>query len=551
MGLSHTVSGDIASFRTPSRVPIESLKFHFLPKQEGSGDPSPTNVRPITGWTGLNGRQEGKNLIDLNALTGDNKVWWKGSVISGYPNHCVTPKIPVKPGIAYRLNRNSYQQSYVCYFDKNGDYVDQQTWDDYKPSRVIPDNVYFVGITIGTEYLNNPKPLFTVGSQATEYSDYVDPRQIPITFPDGEAIYGGYVDPVAGEIVAEWKSIDLGTKTYSLRSENENRQVWECYCSDIKTTVNGNARSCNAYCSEFSKTTSNGLWSVGKFAPTTSSNNIVIIFVHPASSFANGSECKEAMSGIQLVYELKTPIHIPVTPQDLKAFLDHNNFWSDANDITEVTYAVTESKDMLATRKKAMDFDHAHHKKVTWNQWAPVVTGNNYAPYNSNKISVSIEDGIITQTFLAVESSYRGAVTTPSNMKKHALNRYYYLSYEYCTDFAGKIGGTVGGQYLTNYVKTTQANVWDRFSGVVKRTESGNFDNYVVYLGWFNDSTGIEIGSTCKMRNPIAIDLTQMFGEGNEPTTRAEFELICEINGIDLTIYKPYDTGSNRWLIIP
>ena len=65
-GLSHTVSGDIASFRTPSRVPIESLKFHFLPKQEGSGDPSPTNVRPITGWTGFNWKLAGNDLLNVN-----------------------------------------------------------------------------------------------------------------------------------------------------------------------------------------------------------------------------------------------------------------------------------------------------------------------------------------------------------------------------------------------------------------------------------------------------------------------------------------------------
>ena len=148
-------------------------------------------------------------------------------------------------------------------------------------------------------------------------------------------------------------------------------------------------------------------------------------------------------------------------------------------------------------------------------------------------------------------SSYGAAVTTPNNMKKYVLNRYYYLSYEYCTDFVGKIGGTVGGQYLMNYVKTTQANVWDRFSGIVKRTEGGNFDNYVVYLGWFNDSTGIEIGATCQMRNPIAIDLTQMFGEGNEPTTRAKFEKLCAINGIDLATYHPIDSGTEMYWIIP
>ena len=58
-----------------------------------------------------------------------------------------------------------------------------------------------------------------------------------------------------------------------------------------------------------------------------------------------------------IVYQLANPIHIPIPAEDLKAFLDHNNFWSDTNDITEVTYAVTESKDILATRKLAQSFN--------------------------------------------------------------------------------------------------------------------------------------------------------------------------------------------------
>ena len=86
MGLNHTVSSDIAHFRTPSRVPLESLTFHFLPKQEGSGDPSPSNVRPITGWTGLNGynMQESmfnyKNLA-IHAVGGDAVYSWENDVL--------------------------------------------------------------------------------------------------------------------------------------------------------------------------------------------------------------------------------------------------------------------------------------------------------------------------------------------------------------------------------------------------------------------------------------------------------------------------------------
>ena len=70
--LNHTVSGNIASFRTPSRVPIESLKFHFLPKQ-AAGTPTPENPIPIEGWTGLNGKRASKNIghiVNYSASSG-------------------------------------------------------------------------------------------------------------------------------------------------------------------------------------------------------------------------------------------------------------------------------------------------------------------------------------------------------------------------------------------------------------------------------------------------------------------------------------------------
>jgi len=35
-----------------------------------------------------------------------------------------------------------------------------------------------------------------------------------------------------------------------------------------------------------------------------------------------------------------------------------------------------------------------------------------------------------------------------------------------------------------------------------------------------------------------------MFGEGNEPSTAAEFEALCVKNNIDLTQYHPYDEGT-------
>ena len=51
----------IATF-TGADAPIDSLKASIVGVQEGSGDPSPSNVRPITGWSSCVVNRTGKNL---------------------------------------------------------------------------------------------------------------------------------------------------------------------------------------------------------------------------------------------------------------------------------------------------------------------------------------------------------------------------------------------------------------------------------------------------------------------------------------------------------
>ena len=49
-----TVTGNPISVSDALAKPAESLTIEILPYQSGSGDPSPDNVRPITGFTGVN-----------------------------------------------------------------------------------------------------------------------------------------------------------------------------------------------------------------------------------------------------------------------------------------------------------------------------------------------------------------------------------------------------------------------------------------------------------------------------------------------------------------
>ena len=51
---TESVIDDVASFSTNMKAPLKECKVYFNPIQEGSGDPSPDNVRNIIGWDGVN-----------------------------------------------------------------------------------------------------------------------------------------------------------------------------------------------------------------------------------------------------------------------------------------------------------------------------------------------------------------------------------------------------------------------------------------------------------------------------------------------------------------
>lgn len=58
-----SASGAVASFTDGAdNVPLKSLVVGINPVQSGEGDPSPTNVRPITGWTGMTVNANGTEI---------------------------------------------------------------------------------------------------------------------------------------------------------------------------------------------------------------------------------------------------------------------------------------------------------------------------------------------------------------------------------------------------------------------------------------------------------------------------------------------------------
>ena len=57
-------TGNPVTFLTDLARPLKSLLIPFTPQQEGTGDPSPSNIRSIIPWDGLTVFGGGKNILE-------------------------------------------------------------------------------------------------------------------------------------------------------------------------------------------------------------------------------------------------------------------------------------------------------------------------------------------------------------------------------------------------------------------------------------------------------------------------------------------------------
>lgn len=75
-------SGSIVTFECPSTAQsIPEVTSEIVAVQSGTGDPSPTNIRPITGFSAVNVTRAGKNLLDVTKLAKGSVTVSSGEVI--------------------------------------------------------------------------------------------------------------------------------------------------------------------------------------------------------------------------------------------------------------------------------------------------------------------------------------------------------------------------------------------------------------------------------------------------------------------------------------
>lgn len=315
------------NFETNLIAPVKNLRVTMEPIQEGSGDPSPDNIRPITGRESVTVTRTGINVWDeewVNGFINDSGVFRARNDIVGTKN-----AIPVRPNTTYRFVRSV--QGFVTYWKKEhaynalvaSDFISGVSLASSVTTFTTPEDCYAVHFNLSAAYGSSYGHDVSVNypSTDTEYhaSEGIDTATIQL----GQTVYGGTVDVTTGVMTVGMAMVDLGTLTWIYRQSNLSM---ETTLADVKSGTNVYAIS--SMYKNNNKATSWASLVNGEF---TIRNGILRI---RDETYNDAVSFKAAMSGVQLCYELATPIEITLDPVTLSTLKGQNNVWSDADSVT-------------------------------------------------------------------------------------------------------------------------------------------------------------------------------------------------------------------------
>lgn len=206
-----SASGAVVTFADGTDLPLKSLNVDIEPVQSGSGDPSPDNVRLISGWNAVKVTRTGKNMYSRENGEYNVPVFDASGNSQSYPDVNVV-WVKVKPNTAYTttLIPNSSRAAYARWIEC--DEYKNFIWRDSNMNsgsyltrtRTTRSNTRWVQIACNqyqtAQISNNAwEIMFVEGSTATPYEPY---NGVTVTVQLGQTVYGGTLNPLTGVLRA-------------------------------------------------------------------------------------------------------------------------------------------------------------------------------------------------------------------------------------------------------------------------------------------------------------------------------------------------------------
>ena len=327
-------------------IPMK-VSANIAPVQEGSGNPAPDNVRPITGHTGLKILRAGTNFAKLPAgpttVSGitatpnaDGTVHLTGTA-TGNGGPRVTDSIYLIPGNYYVAG------AYIA-----GSYYPRLDGDD--GTRKYPNAGQLFTITKAQNYYIrqvvsegatvdiNVEPIITL-----EQNTVFEPSKMEITeIPFGEdagTVYGGELDLSTGVL-----TINRASVTYDASSDEN----WKVNTSSHHVFIKSNVdtpKPMSMYADNFalyphiSNCTNVRKYNFNEMRsayPCISFNDTGRAVIAISNDITEIEDAKAwlAEHNIQVVYYLDEPITVQLTPQRIKSLLGVNHVYTDCGDVT-------------------------------------------------------------------------------------------------------------------------------------------------------------------------------------------------------------------------
>lgn len=325
--LLESASGQAINIADGAPLYLQECKAEIESIQEGSGEPSPTNVRPISGQTEVVVENCGKNLFDKENIRRGVYTRTDGTTQSGSETTNFSSQfIRVKPTTTYSIAMfgESYENGslFVVYYDeyKNGlnQITDiQRLVSNESKTFTTPSNAHYIVVSgyrgSGTDIFKTSNTMVSEGTLTT-YAPY---NGRTYTIQLGDTIYGGELDVVTGELTVTHGEVDLGALSWTM-SDGFFR------ANDLTTTIKkpiNNQTMVNAISSIYPIMT----WEAINTTDTAIAVSIAGQMIVADPNIASVSDFVSAVSRQTLVYELAEPQTIQLTPQQIRLLEGVNN----------------------------------------------------------------------------------------------------------------------------------------------------------------------------------------------------------------------------------
>lgn len=346
----------VTKVKKPTKVVCE-----FSPVQEGTGDPSPDNVRPISGWTGCEITHTGENLLSPDDTGyGNYTIGPTGNHTTGSYARLSSGFIPVSKGDVLTLGtwitlyKNvGFGFAGIAIYDKDKQFVRRES----------KNNTWSITVTIGEgeKYIRafsqfEPESESAIltpsvwsrykiqlerASSRTTYKSYTG-STLPITFTDPSTgdpltVYGGTVtlnEDGSGELAVEWEKQSFSSSQgFSVYGSNENVTVFRKKSTTSKTPTTEQISNIAVYDKNAFATSGNpNVFQVG------STGNLFLKL--SASEASTTTDLDTLLSGtpLDVVFKVEIPTTYNLTAEQVNSLIGTNNIWHNMNGDITVEY---------------------------------------------------------------------------------------------------------------------------------------------------------------------------------------------------------------------